>query len=113
MKSKTKKFIAFLSGCFFGTLLLGFLIIFEKTLNLFPHLLVGIITFPALIGIKIGDLIIWPICKLNTGDLCRGLPIDGGPLVWIEWTSMYAGLIIGYGLIFLFVYNLYTKIKNK
>lgn len=109
MTSKNKKFIAFIGGCLFG----GGLLFFESILNSIPPFLVQIIGFPAKAGLIISNIILWPICKFDTTNICRGLGLDGGPLEWIEWAGLFGGMIIGYGLIFLLIYILYLKIKNK
>lgn len=78
-----------------------------------PPLFFQIFGFPAKVGLLISDIILWPICKLDTTNICRGLGLDGGPLAWIEWTGLFGGMIIGYGIIFLLIYLLYIKAKKQ
>jgi len=101
MKPITKKVLTFIIGCAFGAALL-----------LMPPLFPQILGFPAKVGFLISEIILWPICKLDTTGICRGLGLDGGPLAWIEWTGLFGGMIIGYGIIFLLIYLLYLKAKK-
>ncbi|MBP7805109.1 MAG: hypothetical protein KA052_02750 [Candidatus Pacebacteria bacterium] len=102
---KKKRLIGFICGGLFG--LVTYLIVDNIPDSLY------FLAIPFLIGLKIGDIILWPVCHFSKTDICRGLAFDGGPLEWVEWTSMIGGGILIYALMFWIIIRLIEVIRNK
>ncbi len=106
LKSRSSQI--FISGGLFGFFLTNFWTLSEKL----PSFLYRLLLLPFLGGWYISKIVLWPICKLSKTNICRGLGFDGGPLEWIEWLFVYTSMIICYGLVFLSVYKIYSKLKK-
>jgi len=100
--------VAFILGNLFGAISLFSLEMF----NALPQPLYALTFLFGRIGFFLVEIILWPICKFNTDHLCRGLGLDGGPLVWVEWTGLFVSVMIGYGFVFLLVYMLFQKMRS-
>ncbi len=102
-----------MSGCAFATIFALYISHVNIPVYSFTTIVVMILQVPFLIGMYIGDILLGPVCHFSTTNICRGLGFDGGPLEWVEWTSLIGGGILIYGLIFWGVYRLYLFIRNK
>jgi hypothetical protein len=111
MQSKFKlksSYIIFVLGNITG---LVSLVSVEK-FNTIPQPFKTVTFLLAQIGFILVKIIQWPICLLNPNNICRGLGLDGGPLVWMEWTGLFISVIIGYGFLFVCVYMLFKKMHS-
>ncbi|MBT4153207.1 MAG: hypothetical protein HOE53_01000 [Candidatus Magasanikbacteria bacterium] len=107
---RTPKKIAFLIGAITGAI-----IIYTEFFGIsnVPSWLIDAIGFPIIIGLLVSRIILWPVCALSQTNICRGLGFDGGPLEWVEWTSIYLHTMVFYGLLFVGIYMVYLKIKKS
>ncbi len=104
-QSRKNKLIAFLIGSLVGILIL--------ILGLF-QIKIQILLLPAVLGIVAFDglLAAVKLCQIKE-IFCTGLGFDGGPLEWLEWASLFVGMMLVYGLIFLAGQIIYSTFVSK
>lgn len=73
--------------------------------------ILSIIGIPFKIINPVDSALHW-VCNVFRSDICRGIGFDGGPLVWIEWTSAVIAMAFWYGLIFLLGEKIVTIVKK-
>jgi hypothetical protein len=73
--------------------------------------ILSIIGIPFKIINPVDNALHW-VCDVFRSNTCRGTGFDGGPLVWIEWTSVAIVMAFWYGIIFLLGEKIVTVLKK-
>ena len=109
LKSSTKVFII---GSFTGLIVSLPLMFLPISQDHIIAKITPILLYPAIVAFRNVNRPLQWLCDLFNSDLCRGLGLDGGPLVWVEWATLIIGSAMWIGVIFVIIHVFYRKLLD-